>query len=660
MPVLRAVLLAGVALVLGLPADALPTIRLTVTRQAVLSDGRDFTEIVAEVRDSGGRLAPDGTTVTLTTTVGTFAQAGPTTSAHTRAGTARARLLSPRTGTAKVTAVVAGGGFQQCEVLFTDDPSQTFEGNAYVVVDANCTLLYAASERIIEAIGKPRLEDEEAPPGAQLRYRNIEVRADHLQVDCNVNVVRAVGNVVLRRGGSVLRGSQLHYSLPNGVGYAIADIDGRARPVRIRGVDLQTEELAGGAPQAAFVLEQIGDARLLVLSRQVVYLVGERLQFRRPRFYQDGAHLFSMPFFALGLYSNELFSEQFVTFGTEGLGVNVPFYYDLTPGSTGLLRLRHGERVGRSIHATRPGWALDLLKSYRSLGVQSRYTGEFGITGLARNDWGLRWSHSQEFSSATRASLFLDVPQHRALYLSSNLSRDFGGLHGGLRLSMNRSLSGIRSEGAEADAYLESMARPVGRTGYFMAVGGTTSVSRLSSAHFRSSGTMQGLQMRLFSHPFELGRTTTVTNTISLGQQWNSLGRSGGSAMFSLAAMHTFGRTGNLQATYDFTRFPRQLPSEGNHRLGFSLFAGAGSRLSLFAHSSIVLDGDTSSLTADLNYGLAHRWRFAMAANFQRFSSAQYTDWLVGIAHDIGGRDLMLSYSTLSRRIAFDIQATRF
>ena len=652
--------LVVVLLLAGRMALALPTIRLTVTRQAVLSDGRDYTEVVAEVRDSSGRLSPDGTTVNLTTTLGAFAQAGTTTSVTTRAGTARARLVSPRKGTATITAAVAGGGFQQCEVLFTDDPSQTFEGNAYVVIDADGPLLYAAGERIIEAIGKPRLENAEAPGGAQFRYRSIEVRADHLQVDCNANVVRAVGRVTLRRSGRTLLCSKLHYGFVNGTGYAVAEVGGHSRPVRLRGTDLQTEELADGAPQAAFVLEEIADAKLLIVSRQVVYFVGEKLQFRKPRFYQDGGHLFSMPFYSLALYSNELFSDQLVTFGTEGLSVDVPFYYDLTPGSTGILKLRNGERVGRSVYATRPGWALDLLQSYNSLGGRSRYTGEFGVTGLTRSDWGLRWSHSQEFSSATRASLFLDVPQHRALYLSSNISREFGSLHGGLRLSLNRSLSGVKSEGAEADAYLETIPRPVGRTGYHMAVGVTSSVSRLSSSQHRSSGTTQGLQMRLYSSAYQLGSSTTLTNTISLGQQWNSLGRSGASALFSLAAMHAFGRSSNLQATYDFTRFPNQLASEGSHRVGVGLFAGAGSRLSLFAYGSLVLDGESNSLTADLNYSLARRWRFAMAANFQRYSSAQYTDWLFGFAHDIGGRDLMLSYSTLNHRIAFDLQATRF
>src|SRR5215468_5302989 len=75
----------------------IPTIVIKSTRAAALNDGRDFHEIIAEVRDSSGAWAADGTMVTFTTTLGQFIGAQ---TIATRAGTARIRLVSLQKGTA--------------------------------------------------------------------------------------------------------------------------------------------------------------------------------------------------------------------------------------------------------------------------------------------------------------------------------------------------------------------------------------------------------------------------------------------------------------------------------------------------------------------------------------------------------------------------------
>ena len=46
----------------------------------------------------------------------------------------------------------------------------------------------------------------------------------------------------------------------------------------------------------------------------------------------------------------------------------MPYYYDMTPGSTGVFRLRHLTREGHSVYATEPGWSLDMTQSYNTIG----------------------------------------------------------------------------------------------------------------------------------------------------------------------------------------------------------------------------------------------------------------------------------------------------
>lgn len=649
----------------GVPASSVATIVLRASRIAVLNDGRDYTEIIAEVRDSGGRFVPDGTAVTFNTNLGQFTGS---TTVGTRAGTARIRLTSQQKGTATVTAATGGGGFQKTDILFTDDPTETYQGNAYVAVQATGSVLYSAGHRIIEASGRLREDVDRGLPGAHLSFRNVEIFADSLQVDCTGNIVRAHGDITLRRGSRRLQCGRLYYPLMGGDGYAIAEVEEEAegrkikrlRPVAVKGNDLRTEPLAMGIAPKFLEFEDLTNAPLLITARQILLFPGEKLQFKRPKFYQEGQPLFSVPFYSLGLYSNQLFTDQLVSVGSQGLGVDVPLYYDMSPSSTGVLRIRHGEQVGRSIYATRPGWSLDLMQSYNSVGGSRRFTGEFGFTGLSRSDWGFRWSHSQEFSPSTRGSLFLDFPQHRNVYLSTNLNRQMGPLFMGLNLSANRSLSGFSASGIQGDLYLETMPRKVGQTGFQYAIGGTASVSRTRALQYRNSTVSQGIHARFFSSPFRLDRNTTLTSYMTVGNLWTNQSNSGQTVMASLSASRSFGGGASMQWTYDYTRQPTFLTAGGSHRLSANLFAGGGSKWSFYLFSSMMLDAPSTSLFSDLRYEFAPRWRFSLSATLQRFASSMYRDYEIGIARSIGGRDLILSYSTFTHRLFFDIQASRF
>ncbi len=649
-------------LIVGAGAKAVPTITLTASRYAVLNDGRDSTEIIAEVRDSGGRFVPDGTVVTFTTNVGIFSRAGTTATASTRNGSARIRLSSPQKGTAQITAAVAGGGFQKMEIVFTDDPAETFQGNAYIAVQGSSALLYSAVDRVIEARGRLRGDNEEDPglPGAHLSFRNVEVFADRLQVDCSANAVRADGNVTLIRGTRRLPCARLYYPLFKGTGYAITEVENHLRPVKIEGNELTITPLEYGINPRFLEMTDLSAAQLVVTARSILLFPGEKLQFKRPRFYQEGQPLFAMQFYSLGLYSSQLFSDQFLSVGTQGLGVDVPYYYDMSPSSTGQLRFRYGERAGRSAGATRPGVSIDMMQAYNSLRSNSRYTGEFGLTGINRSDWGMRWTHSQEFSLDTRGSLFIDLPQHRGIFASSNLSHRFGNMQLGLNLSANRSITGFRSSGMEGDLYLETMPRPVGKTGYLFAWGGTASAGRTEAEGFRSSTLSQGIQARFFSTAFRVDKNTTLTNYITVGQLWTNRGHSGTSALASVTAIHSLRGGGNLQLTYDFTRQPTVFTAGGSHRLTMSFYASRGSKWYLSLYGNTFLDAPNSSLIADFRYSVVPRWYLSFGATVQRFSSADYRDFTFGITRSIGGRDVTLSYSTLSHRIFFDIDASRF
>jgi hypothetical protein len=647
------VLLASVQAI----AAAVPTITLKSTRTAALNDGRDYHEIIADVRDSTGAFMRDGTLVTFQTNAGQFTGSS---SVQTRLGQARVKLTSLQKGGATVTATVEGGGFQQVQVNFTDDKEETFQGNSYVDVQATGLLLYSAGDRIVEASGRVRKEGDLGLPGASISYRNVEVFADSLQLDCAANVVRATGNVQLTRGATKLRCVRLYLPLNGGDGYAIIEQDRRLAPVKLVGPEMRIEPAATGIAPAFITLKDLSDAPLVITARHIRLFPGEKLQFKKPKFYQERQQLVSMPFYSLALYSSQLFTDQFLSVGSQGLGLDMPLYYDLSPTSTGIFHLRHGERSGRTMYATRPGWSLDMSHAYNSMGTGRRFTGEFGLTGISRSDWGFRWNHSQELSSLTRGSFFVDLPQHRALFASTNLSHEMGPLHLGLNLSGNRSLSGYSTSGTAADAYVETIPTKVGNTGYRMALGATASMLNSQSLGYKSNLNTQGVQARFYSNPFRFDRATTLTNYMTVGNVWSNQGRSGGSFTSSLTANRILGPGANLQATYDFIQTPVFLAEGGKHRLSANLLMSGGTKWNLMAFGSTILDGKNMSMVGDFNYAIAPRWRLSVAATLQQVSTASYRDFAFSLARSIGGRDIGITYSTFTHRVYFDLQASRF
>jgi len=453
--------------------------------------------------------------------------------------------------------------------------------------------------------------------------------------------------------------------LVTGSGVAIAEVDSRLRPVRLKGRDLKVEPIILTNPDAVaispgeFELKDISKSSLVISAREILVFPGEKLQFKRPRFYQDGAFLVSMPFYSVGLYSTQLFSDQFVSVGTQGLGLDLPVYYDLTPGSTGFVSLRHGEQSGRSVLSQRTGWSLDLNQGYNSLGGAGRYTGQLGLTGMNRSDWGVRWNHSQEFTSDTRGTFFIDFPQHRSMFLSTNLSRQMGPYYVGLNLSGNRNLTGFSTSAMNSDLYLEMVPKALGKTGYTYAVGGTAGYFATQTGDVKNRAITQGVQTRLYSKPFSLDKSTTITNYITLGHLWSNQSNSGNTMLASLAANKTF-KGANVQLTYDFTKQPLFITDGGNHRLTANLLASAGTKWNIYLFGSTMLDAPNSSILGELNYSIAPRWRFLFSAAMQQFSTSSYKDFQVGVGRNVGGREVVLSYGTFSHRWFFDLQASRF
>ncbi|CCW36405.1 organic solvent tolerance protein OstA [Chthonomonas calidirosea] len=630
-------------------------VTLSATRDVILADGKQQTLIIADVRDQNGNPL-NGATVLFQTTAGTLTQ----TRVTAVGGIAQTRLISaPFPTVAQVTAIAEGAGVGASNALqieFTNDPEATVEGNNYVLFTGKY-VAYSATDRIIEAFS--------VNGGSELSYRNFDIKADRIQFHCDDNaVVRAADNITLRRGKHVIHAIRLYYSLGTGMGYAIAKWNGSLQQVEITGVDLQMQKPHGIVPPAYFTMPQM-QVKLVVVARSIAYFPGDKLQFTRPRFFQDNLQILSLPYYEMSLNSDQLFSDHFISVGSRGFGLELPFYYDLTPRSSGIIYLRHDQQLGRGYFSTDPGWSIDLMQSYSGTG-EMRYEGSYGFTDLTRGGWGFQWTHTQEFSDSTQGAFALDFPHHTGLIGSLDLSTH--GKLGRLGIDFNGGQTWVSptETSLEGDLYLETNPSSYGFAKGWRYVFGT----RYSSNYFRSSGSLASLSnasseeitWRTFpAMPMLLDRRTTLNVSFTLGHMWTTNHLTGFTSQISLGLDRTLPNGGDINFGYDFLSTPNPAYNEdGKHRVSITYQVGRSKHFALGLSGTAFLDSPSASFLADAVYRLDSRWRLLASATLQHGNFLNYQDFELTIGRRIGARELQLTYSTYTKRIYIDLTSTNW
>ncbi len=635
-------------------AAGIPTLRLRAIRTTLLADGKQTTDIIAELRDSGGRPVGGNVSVQFSATGGQLSA----TQAFTNfSGEARVRLTSaPIAGVSHIQAFAPGATPDTIDIEFTDDPEATFTGNNYMGFTAQHYLAYSATDRVIEAEGKDG--------GGKMVWRNIQITADRLQLRCSDNVVRAQDNVTIKRGPNVVKATRLYYNLQTSQGFAIStDEKGQLQTYKILGDHLRRDLSDIPAPSSYFAMPGF-QRKLVITARSITYFPGERLQFRGPRFFQDEAQIMALPYYELSLNSQELFSDQFISIGTKGFGLDLPFYYQMTPTRQGVVYLHHQQQVGRSSDAIVPGWGIDVIESYSSQSGQ-RYEGAYGFTDLTRGDWGFRLTHNHEFNSATNGSFYLDFPHHNSVYSAMNFGQQGRSFRWGANLSGGQTLAGPATSSMQSEFFVETQPRRLlGAKDLMYTIGTNVSNTNSHSAAAIAglgSQTTESVMIRAFSRPIVVDAHTTLTNSLSVGQVWGGSAGAGRSAMLTTSLDHTFKGGGSLNLTYDYVSQPAGLYlSSGKHRLSGAFTMAGIRRLEVSVIGSMMLDSDESSLMADITYRLDNHWRILGSATIDRFDGVNYSDFEITLGRRIGARELQLSYSTLLKRISFDMTATRF
>lgn len=675
-------------------ASGRASLSLSAAPDVILADGKNTTTVSASVRDGNGGPAPDGTTVRFTTSLGTLDKDTVTTTA----GVARVTLTSAaQVGTATVTATsflstAAGSSTGSAQIEFTNDRDAVYSlgDSRWIQIDSPKDLLYSADNKIVEAHGRNGT--------AHLRLKSLEITADALQLSLQSQVLLA-RNATLRRGKHTLEAVELRYDLNSSVGTAVihgADRRHAFQSVQISGYGFQTAPLDENAVQAAvetnlYRFEDISDSHVIVSARALDVSPNDRIQFRRASIYSDGKKVLSVPYHVMAVSSAELFGQQLLGFGSQGFFVNVPFYYHVSPHSTGTLYLRNSAVAGANSSAlglgtsfgsygqgARPGLALDLEHTY-SLGRGG--TGALSLTGLTRSEWGAHWNHSQRIDDVTSGYLYVDYPEHRGLYASSSLSRQFRGFSMSVSASGSRSPSfaGYSSSNETVSAYVQTNPRPIGQTGINMVTDFTMQRGQLIQSNPVTGKQIipvstRGLDFRFYTAPLHPDRHTNITNSFTVGQSWDRTGHNSMTALGTLGLTRsTFGRgLLTLNYTYRYDPLFSQLSSSATPdnplgalyrsktqqrvTLGYSVTPRP--RLSASLYGSYGLPLHDSNLFSLLSYRVNDNWGLGLSSSWDHYASAHYSETELSVTRRVLGRDLVFVYSTKTKKLRFDLAAS--
>lgn len=694
-PVFLSLALAVLAFAPGAsPARASGSLSVAAAPDVIYADGKSTTLLTATVRD-GGNPAPDGTSVRFTTTLGTLT---PDT-ATTTSGVARVSLTSAaQAGTAVVTATAFaaradGSSTGNASVEFTEDRESLFDKDArWIRVDCPQYLIYSADMRMVEAQGWHG--------SAHLAYKALDITADSLQVDLLTLVVLA-HEATLQRGRHVLRVAELRYDLGTGTGTAIlaAGLSQENSSVIVTGPGLETAPQPTDPAQATlesnpYRFVDLSDSQVVVAARAITAAPGDQIQFRRATIYSDGKKLLSVPYHVMPMNTDQLFGQQVIGVGSQGIFLNVPFYYNVTPHSKGTIYLRNAAVTGASVanslssgtsffnnHPDRHGLALDLEQSYD---VGRGGSGQFLVNGITQSQWGAQWSHTQRIDEATSGYLFVDYPSHRSLYASSNLSRQFKGF------SLNMTASGSRDPGQDGYAassitgnmYVQTDPHPLGKSGLIYSIDLSTQKGTLTETS-PDTGTVvtpvstTAAEVRLSTNPFHPDRRTIITPSLRFGQAFSTTSnRLAPTVDFSLGLTRTFRKSDSLSLYYTYRYDPllsqlgsystglnpleALLRSNTQQRLTATYTAQPLPRLSVSFSGGYGLPLNDRSLFATTMYRVTNDWGLGIAANYEQYVLDSYRDVEYLVSRRILGRDLVFYYSTKTKKVNFDFAGTAF
>ncbi len=614
------------------------SISVTPYPSSIIADASSFSTITAEVRDELGKSVPDGTSVDFTTSLGVIDRTGTTIS-----GTARARLQSGAvTGAATVTVVVRGSSaVNRTRVLFVA-PGEELPDETYVDVGSDQGGVgYDMSRSIMEA------------GSAVVKHRGVVIRAAMVQIDAERGILRSLTlpgdpDIEIKRGDKVVKASALYYDFSELGGVILTpEADGAIR-MKFSAREMTTEPDQEADPRVRFDIVSLADASMYINADRVLLKPGGELKMITARVYFEGERVVTIPLHRIILGGQGAGSDRMVSYGSEGLRLDIPFYYMLTPTGTGAVRMKHSEQTGWGYYSETPGWQMDVEQQYTS----GDSAGTVAVSRVGGSDWGMRWQQRQEYTNNSRTFTYLDFPQHRDLYGTLDYSRAFRDKTLSLTLRGSKPKDTIGRMAANMN--LQTKMRPlIGK-----AVSALFSVKTTYDSRAVTDRMGGGLGMQLYGMPINLGGLTSLSGSLAASQVWG--GSTPGHSVYGNAGIYKqLGGVGSITLNYNYIWESFSLG-------GTSQTVSADMSISPFKRVSLRLSGvkslmdDSTSVFVEAGYWMGPRWEFRALGTRQTFQDYTFGDTQFVLVNYIGRQEARLVWSQSRRKFIFEFATGGF
>jgi hypothetical protein len=639
-------------------------VQVTTLPSITVADGRSTVTVSAYVRRPSGQPVPDGTTVIFSTTLGRFKD---DTVVQTVNGVARAVLQTETVpGTAKITAsALSVGAITTTEIEFLSDRSLLSSANEYVEIVAPGYMMFSMDQKILNAAGPGH--------GVKLRYREIEIEADDLQLNIPSYEVRAK-KARLKFGKVDQEFSELYFRLAARKGNGTATINPTSpynvtvaggvlwiepthpriglTTIRSGGVTALSDEFE----PAQFRFEDLSESTSLVSSKKAVVFPRKEVQFQKAEVLVGGVKVLKMPLFQVSLNSSSnVVTDSIFSVNNSQININYPYYLTLKPGQTSLLRFSTGNKYGRT-SGVNQGLALDYELAWNR---GDEFDGGLTLSSLTSRNWALSAHQYIRFDERSSGTAFFEVPQGKSLYGSVNYNRQFQGFGVNVNTSSSHSLTTNRFDSRQVSFVAERDPVKIGKLPFRYSYGLNASASTTQTSLNGNSQSIMGLHLRTQLIPRKLDSATQLNGYFTVGEQLGHNSINGLAFTGNATLSRQFGRNASGILTYDYTENGFNSGLTGKHQLTFSGNFHQGNFLSTVA-ANRALDLDKFSLFADLGYQLASLWRLSYSYTLDRYLGNTYVDYNAAIGYRLGYREIGLTFSGRTHRFGIQLLGAGF
>ncbi|MCX6344032.1 MAG: Ig-like domain-containing protein [Armatimonadetes bacterium] len=611
--------------------------------QAIVADSYSSTTITAEVFDSLGRSAPDGTLVEFTSNLGIIER-----NARSEAGVARVRLQSGNTmGTAIVSAVVTSkAAVAKMDVDFLEPGTELFD-ESFISVESDRHLGYCVDSSLVDAAG-----------GVRIYTRGLTIEAEQAQIDLKTNILRAVGKmggdaISITRGEKKMMASALYLNLNNLSGVMFTPADDGAKRMLIRGADFFITPDTDPKEGIKFEFSPVSAGDLFIVARSLLIKPGEEVKIKRATFYMDGEKLLSVPLHVVPLGNRTAGIDRMLTYGTAGLRLDLPLYYSLSAHGTGALRIKHSEPTQWGYSSGVSGWQADIEQDY-NYGAST--DGTFTLNRITSRDWGARWHHRTELNDNSQVYAFFDYPSHKNIYGNLDYRKSFKDFV--LSTSLRGSMLQNADDRYSSSLYLQSNPKTIFGNAVTYAL-----TSRLSytSQNASSQKVGTGLGLQFYGKPLQFGRSSSLNTSLTIGQDWG--GGNTGASVFGNAGYYLgLGRIGQFGLNYSYS-WANSAGAFNSQRLSADFYVRPSDKWDTRLYVTRGLSDQSTSAFGELNYSILPTWRLGALGTYQNFNSGQkfaYTDLELALSKLISGQQARLIWSKSINRFRLEFSTLKF